>query len=359
MNKKLVAALGVCLLIIAFLAGMLFGRGQNRGNETDVAVTEDSGATAETTGEEGETPEEPAEEVEQDDSLIPILPELSEPEPDVSHVGEQGGRLNIVYFGDSQFEVGSADQKDIPYFVGQYTSSNTYNLAIGGTCASLTVNDSSDFNNWDNCSFYGMANMLAGRIPLDVLEGRYQKTIMEAIDPAEVDYYVISYGVNDFLNGRQAHIQGQESVPYNYHGALTQGIAALADVSPNAQFILCTPAYTQFFNKAGVYLGDSHIHDYGIGVFDQYATQVQHIARGKYLVLDAAFDTMFNLNSTNAQAYLMDGIHLTERGRNVYALALSYLIAKDQGWTTQELGRIDIDNLDASIGFLSDIPGNE
>ena len=356
MKKNIIAIIITVAILIAFLGGFLLGRGNKKEPET-IATTNNSteGNVPDQTDPltEGETEEGNVDQV--DESMIPMLPEISFPEPDLDDQNDDGS-LTIVFFGDSQFENGGENKTDIPHLVHDYIHARILNLGSGGTCAALTRNDSDDLEHWDNLSFYGMTLMLQGKASREVLEGKHQLTVMEAINPTEVDYYVISYGVNDFLNGIRPHIGGQESIPHNYYGALNMGIHNLKSISPQAQFIVCTPTYTQFFNQAGAYIGDSHIHDYGIGVFDEYANQAISLARGRYLLLDAAFDTMMDLNGINADQYLMDGIHLTEDGRRAYALTLSYIIAKDQGWTTREQTKVDIDHLDWAMEFLEDVP---
>lgn len=291
------------------------------------------------------------------DYLTPILPQISPPETAPEELVAEDDELVIVFMGDSQFERGTENGTDIATIVGQYTHAHTLNLGMGGTCAALVKNESASLENWDSRSFFGVTLMLQGVASRQSMEGRPQLTVMESINPSEVDYYVISYGLNDFYNGVTHHIQGQENVEWNYYGALDMGMNNLHGISPQAQFIVCTPAYTQFYGRDGAYLGDSHVY-YLNGVnLNEYAEQARHVGYAhNALVLDAAFDTMFNLNSTNAEAYLEDGVHLTERGRQTYALALSYLIARDQGWTEQKIEKIDIDHPEWVNGFLEDIP---
>ena len=291
------------------------------------------------------------------DYLTPILPQISPPEPAPEELVAEDDELVIVFMGDSQFENGTENGTDIASIVGQYTHAHTLNLGMGGTCAALVKNESASLENWGSRSFYGVTLMLQGVASRQSMEGRPQLAVMESIDPSTVDYYVISYGLNDFYNGVPHHIQGQESVEWNYYGALGMGMNNLRQISPQAQFIVCTPAYTQFYGKDGAYLGDSHIYYLNGVTLNEYAEQARHVGYSRNaLVLDAAFDTMFNLNSTNAHAYLADGVHLTERGRQIYALALSYLIARGQGWTEQKIEKIDIDHPEWVNGFLEEIP---
>lgn len=356
MKKSVIAIIAAAVVLVAFLGGFLLGRGDHK-EPSDVSTVQDSApeVTPEDTDAPNETPN-PSGAEEIDEALIPILPEITAPEPEIEEP-EEDDSLTIVFFGDSQFENGGDNKTDIPHLVHDYINARVLNLGAGGTCAALVQNDSNDLENWDNLSFYGMTLMLEGTASRGVLEGKHQLTVMEAIDPARVDYYVISYGINDFLNGVRNHISGEESNPRTYFGALTLGINNLKKISPQAQVIVCSPTYTQFFNSAGHYIGDSHIHDYGIGVFDEYANQAGHVANNTHsLFLDAAFDTMIDINGYTARDYLMDGIHLTEKGRQAYALALSYIIARDRGWTDRQIEQIEINNLDANREFLSDIP---
>lgn len=349
--KKWIAFI-LCLITATSLAactrrpGSDGGTGSTSATSTTQSTTETAEAAATT-----DTTDEAA------DYLTPILPQISPPEPAPEELVAEDDELVIVFMGDSQFENGTENGTDIASIVGQYTHAHTLNLGMGGTCAALVKNESASLENWGSRSFYGVTLMLQGVASRQSMEGRPQLAVMESIDPSTVDYYVISYGLNDFYNGVTHHIQGQENVEWNYYGALDMGMNNLRSISPQAQFIVCTPAYTQFYGKDGAYLGDSHVY-YLNGVnLNEFAEQARHVGYAhNALVLDAAFDTMFNLNSTNAEAYLEDGVHLTERGRQIYALALSYLIARDQGWTEQKIEKIDIDHPEWVDGFLADIP---
>jgi lysophospholipase L1-like esterase len=153
---------------------------------------------------------------------------------------------------------------------------------------------------------------------------------MNKIDPAEVDYYYIGYGTNDFINnvkldtstydtdGEQAHA---------FFNAMCKGIDVLAEISPNAQFIIITPFYGIYVTDDGAYVGDSYIVSNGTGTLAEYARKAMNVAEEKKLYyFDGMFISKCDLYLDTADAYLSDHLHLNKTGRQIMGRLLAHYV---------------------------------
>ena len=254
--------------------------------------------------------------------------------------------LNIVFLGDSQFDNARDTGTSIPELVGQMTSANVYNLGCGGTSASLSKEQKNiSWDQWSSPNFTGVVWALAGKVSPKIFDGYAAANVFPQVDPSKVDYYVIEYGVNDYLNGTQIYNQDDSNDKSTYVSSLQIGIDNLKQISPNAKIVVSSPAYALFYNAKGVYIGDGNIVDKGAGTLSKYASSAGNVASTSgCLYLDAYYGTVFDLNGNTTDDFLQDGIHFTEKGRRVYATALSHIINKDLGKDTSEPGVLQIEN---------------
>ena len=254
--------------------------------------------------------------------------------------------LNIVFLGDSQFDNARDSGTSIPELVGQMTNATIYNLGCGGTSASLSKEQKNiSWDQWSSPNFTGVVWALAGKVSPKIFDGYAAANIFPQVDPTKVDYYVVEYGVNDYLNGTQIYNQDDSNDKTTYVSSLQIGIDNLKQISPNAKIIVSSPAYAMFYNAKGVYIGDGNTVDKGAGTLSKYASSAGNVASTSgCLYLDAYYGTVFDLNSNTTDDFLQDGIHLTEKGRRVYATALSHIINKDLGKDTSEPGVLQIEN---------------
>ena len=279
-----------------------------------------------------------------DDEII-FVEDLSEPEvgegsgegsadAQSQETADDGDSVKIVVFGDSQMATGRDDGTDFPSYLGQrIPNAVVYNLAIGGTTATLeaTTNDASP-ENLTSTSFYGMAYCLSGRANRDATLAPYPGVLntMNQIDPAEVDYYVIEYGANDFINGVPLDVdiyaEGIEKA-HAFYNALSIGIDELKSISPNATFILMTPFYGIYVNSDGSFVGDSYVVSNGIGTLADYARKSVNVAEDNEIYsFDGMFKSVCDLYLDTAGEYLMDNLHLNVTGRQIFARLVAHII---------------------------------
>lgn len=224
---------------------------------------------------------------------------------------QQGKTLfgrKIVVFGDSIWN--AARGKDgISEYIQEGTGATVYNCAIGGTTAAVVGEDPS-FDNWTSNSFNGMIYVARKLIPVEQIldEGEVVCDIIEQVDFNEMDYVIVSYGLNDFFSDVSIYPKEYYELT-NYVGALRNGIDKLKEHYPHLKIIVVSPTYTKMFEGEKTF----EIGDY------------VEAARGVATELDVEFLDMFHVLGNNAETrteHLGDGVHMSAEGRKVYSDAV-------------------------------------
>ena len=242
--------------------------------------------------------------------------------------------LRIVFFGDSQIANGRNDGSDIPSLMAtRIPNTVMYNLAIGGTSASVeaTTSDVTPESLNSNC-FLGMTYALSGKADRNETLSQQHDILntMNSIDPSKVDYYIIEYGANDFFNNAPLEASIYDNISeqaHSYYFALCMGIDELRSISPNAQIYLISPFYGIYVDESGSYIGDSYIVSNGIGTLADYAKKMNNVAEDKQCTtIDTMFQSKCDLYVDTASEYLMDNIHLTLKGRQIFSRIFAHYI---------------------------------
>ena len=261
---------------------------------------------------------------------------------------EKDTTYDIVFMGDSQFDNARGTGSEIPaYTCSLIDNCKYYNLAIGGTAASVERSSGTEPSQIGTACFLSTCYALSGQITdIDTIFGQYPACEeIKKVDPSKVDCYVIEYGANDYINGAQTYNTDSNYDVHTYLGALSVGINTLRSISPDALIILCGPSYCMWYNGTGYVMGDSYTVDKGAGTLAEYADAASHLAESEGIMyIDTMYATWFDLKITTADSYLMDGLHYNERGRQIYAKTLSHFIKKLSGHDEGELGYIEINN---------------
>ena len=234
----------------------------------------------------------------------------------------QEDKLNIVVFGDSIWDM-DRSETGIAAQVAEYMNANVYNCAIGGTRASMKDGESDvNYENWDSTSLTGMCYVMRGLVDTNFLEGYPAGGVIRNVDPKTVDYYIIAYGLNDYFSGAPIAVSDSDKYDtHGYTGALNNALELLKGASPDAQFLLISPTYCQFYEN-GYMVTDSNMKNYGQGTLTDYANACRNVAEMANTLYIDAYSTM-GINGYTAEEYLEDGVHLTEAGRTLYARAVS------------------------------------
>lgn len=267
--------------------------------------------------------EEPVEEIELDwgevevDETVLTTDGHKEVKEDEKMMDEED-HLQLVFLGDSIFDM-ARDGTGVPYLTAEALDASCYNLAIGGTCAALHKDESADYEKWDSSSVLGVAKAVAGLVSPDAFSRYHAKDVFDTCDFSKTDYFIVECGTNDFLSQYPIDLnQGGTYQWYTYYWAVYAIVGDLLNAYPDAKVIFCTPHYEQFYFKDKGIAGDVNILDLGRGPLINYIAAGHNAAQmaGAYAI--NCYDEL-PINGYTADDYLLDGIHLTEEGRRVYA----------------------------------------
>ena len=265
-------------------------------------------------------------------------------------------RIDIVFIGDSQFENERGDWSCISEVVRTVVGADeceVYNLGIGGSAASVdTYERGMSTSNWTSPSMLGMAHLLHGDMGPEFLEASYPRVaeIFKSIDISSIDYIVMDYGVNDYLDASEIYDQNTDENYNDYADlgpAYTYALDLLSEACPNATLVVCTPCYAQFYGRDGAYLGDGYSLSNGIGTLSEYVYHIENVVSlGNYpnvMYLNMFDGSRIDLDAYTAASYLMDGIHLTTAGRRAYGTAVGRAINRHRGAPEEEYRVIKIE----------------
>ncbi len=259
-----------------------------------------------------------AEPVEEDEQS-----EQNDSEDDKDH------EMQIVFMGDSIIDF-DREYEGVAGLIGEACNADVYNMAIGGTTAALLPDERYDYNNWESIGLLGIVNAITGNIDASIFENYTAGEHLKNCDFSKTDYFIIEYGVNDFMakippslyleNGETRNVDA----PHTYVGALDDAIGMLHKAFPDAKIVVIGPHYCQFF-AGGAFLGDGYSLDLGYGKLIDYV-RVCGYAAEQHKEDGVKFYNAFEesgIDAYSAEECLKDGIHLTQEGRHRY---VDYLI---------------------------------
>lgn len=215
---------------------------------------------------------------------------------------------NIVVFGDSIWN-DARGEDGISEYIQEETGATVYNCAIGGTTAALVEGENS-MRNWSSNCFNGMIYVARGLVPAERVVGDNPVVmdIIKQVDFTEMDYVIVSYGLNDFFCDVSIYPQEYYEIT-NYVGALRNGIAKLKENYSHLKIIVVSPTYTKMFEGERTFEIGSYVE----------------AARGVAAEMEVEFLDMFHILGNNAESrmeHLGDGVHMSAEGREVYSNAV-------------------------------------
>lgn len=279
--------------------------------EVKVSLTENDNVSAQT------DEDNPANLTLRDDVDLPTV--IASTEEDKEDYEEN--KLNIVFLGDSIID-NFRDETGIVYLVGQGLDANVYNLGIGGISASAKR----DFNYYSDEAFTPgeacgvvISKVLAGQVSQDVLPDCTAKDIIaKHLDEIrQADLYVVEYGINDFLAGRNQNNPDDNRDIRTYEGALRMIINCLRKANPNAKIVVTAPSYAEFYRPNGEYIGNSYTLDDGLGSMADYGNKAEYVSGS----MDCYFFSLDRqgVGFDNSFETMLDSVHLNAKGREIYA----------------------------------------
>ena len=190
-----------------------------------------------------------------------VFPEHEQVITEEDQVEPQGNDLQLVFLGDSIFD-SNRDGTGIPYLTAVQCNADVYNLAIGGTTATIKLTQSAENEKWDSTGLQGVVKAMQKKIPTTIFEGTRTKEILDNpnVDFSKTDYFIIEYGINDYFEGAPRSYDDEPYSAYTYAGALRNAITDLREFAPDCTIILCPPHYCLFYN-GDRFVGDSNVTD--------------------------------------------------------------------------------------------------
>ncbi len=236
---------------------------------------------------------------------------------------------SIVFFGDSV--IGNYEGSlSVPGVTAALSGAQTYNLATGGTSASVQPEHT--------MNFIKATELFLKASPRDVPaeNSAFRASLEQYLSDYDAEKklcFVINYGLNDYFSGypveytAEFHLSESHSAektdalynPSSYCGALRTGIRSLQEAYPDALIVLAAPNYITYFSN-GTDLGSEKggvLTDY-VDAALKVADEMQIPCLNTYLAL--------GYDAANAADYLADGTHLNEEGRFLFGEILIQFI---------------------------------
>lgn len=244
--------------------------------------------------------------------------------------------MQIVFMGDSILD-NEREDHGVASLISDGCNARVYNMSIGGTTAAVMPGEQLGFDKWESRSLLGLVHAIRGEIKPDIFEGYRAGEILKECDFSKTDYFVIEYGINDFLSQKipQSKYLADGSTlnvldSNTFSGALQTAVTLLQDRFPNAKILLVSPHYCQFFD-ADKFIGDAYSLNHGYGTLVEFSRCVGYVyeqnKKNNVLIYNAMEES--GIDGYNADKYLEDGIHLTTEGRIQYADYLIRIIKGD------------------------------
>ncbi len=307
--------------------------------EGSSVVTAESGAVP--AASEAEQEKEPAqitkqETPEKEKAQGKDKPEEKKEESESAEEDDREYSMQIVILGDSIMD-GDRTESGAADIIGEQLDAKVYNMSMGGTTAALMPNEQYNFAKWESRGLMGVVNAILGNINTDIFEGYAAGEVLKTCDFDKTDYFIIEYGVNDFLTGQipnSRYLEGGDTLAmdaaHTYTGALEDAVGRLKERFPDAGILLVAPHYCQVFN-GNTFIGDGYSLDYGYGPLITYARGAGYVA-GLFEEQRVFFFNAFEesgIDAGTAEQYLADGIHMTPLGARVYAEKIAKIIHSD------------------------------
>ena len=247
--------------------------------------------------------------------------------------------MQIVFMGDSIID-SDRENGGVAALISGGCNARVYNMAMGGTTAALLPNEHAEFDTWESRSLMGVVNAILGNIDKSIFDGYRAGEILDECDFSQTDYFVIEYGINDFLTGRIPQSKyledgGELDIDdlHTYSGAVSAAVRLLLDHFPDAKVMIIAPHYCQFYNGE-TFIGDAYSLNYGYGTLVDFSRAAGYVAEqykeykeGNVIFYNAMEEG--GIDAYNADKCLKDGVHLTAEGRIAYTEYAVRLIKSD------------------------------
>ena len=242
---------------------------------------------------------------------------------------ESGDKVwDVVVTGDSIIgkdrEYGSVN-----VYFEEYSGMTMLNGAFGGNCASVGENADRYSFHEESINLYNLSKAICYRdfgvqwadLAASQNKMAYFEQALEglsSVDFRRTRFLMLSFGTNDYTNGRKAD---DPDDPYNretYGGALRCAIELFQETYPDLKIVLVTPPFCHLAGRK-----DCFEEDFGGGTLDQYVETEKKIG-AEYedvYVIDAFWES--GIDESNYSEYMEGGLHLDQAGRELYGRFLA------------------------------------
>ena len=247
-------------------------------------------------------------------------------------------KLQIVFLGDSNIAY-DFEGKTIPHRVAERIECDVYNCAIGGTTAAK-INTLNYFDkSFDLLCLYNITKIMETEDHQPLMDFFDEATVNEQLGTGkmqmlvnikyeEVDYIVISYGLNDYTTG--CAVSGEDKYDETtYEGALRNAIEILQKQCPNATIILSSITYCAFYEN-GEMLEDGYERSWGGGYINDYRDAAKNVASEYENVIFMDNLELLEIDKVNCKEYIHDNMHLNAAGQEKYADCLVEIIKENE-----------------------------
>lgn len=235
---------------------------------------------------------------------------------------------DVVVTGDSIIGKDRTDGPVNEYFE-KYSGMTMLNGAFGGNCASVGEHADRYSFHEESINLYNLSKAICYRdFGVQWADLAASQTKMEyfeealkglcSVDFRRTKFLMLSFGTNDYTNGRKTD---DPDDPYNretYGGALRCSIELLQETYPDLKIVLVTPPFCHLADRE-----DCLKEEFGGGTLDQYVEVEKKIGaeyEGVY-VIDAFWES--GIDESNYREYMEGGLHLNKAGRELYGRFLA------------------------------------
>lgn len=234
----------------------------------------------------------------------------------------------ILCFGNSPFADDRDSENNLCNLIADKTGADVINLSIPDSYLSMVAPEEgipSDPKNYytfyflmcmailkDNIMYddYGQIARGTSEIGDDVIDYLFD------LDMESVDSIVLMYDAADYLDGRIKETPENISNPHTFCGNMYAGIELLQATYPHIQIIVMSPTYAYAIDENGDYISSDIVKVEGESLSSYAITQLNLCLVAEVTFIDHIYGTV---NCDNADEYLIDNVHLNEKGRKAVA----------------------------------------
>lgn len=220
----------------------------------------------------------------------------------------------VVCFGDSIFGM-TRDTTSVPAWAAAFTGAKVYNVGFGG--CRMAVHPTSGYAAF---SMWALADAVSsGSYTTQDAQASsgadyfaQQLALLKSIDFANVDIAVIHYGTNDFTGNVTIDNAADDDDTATLCGALRYALRKIQTAYPKIRVFVSLPIYRKWDSTGA----ETYTNANGKKL-REFCTALADVADEFNCPCIDGYKAL-GINTANASAFLADGTHLSEYGRQVF-----------------------------------------